>query len=189
MALLFEFAREYQIRSLRVRCMKFLSEDMAKTHNCNPRLLDLVVLASEHSLTDHLEKLIPRVAQQNTAAIRNIHGKVDHGVLAAIYLAKSQRSEKILTSLPQPSSKPIVVSHALVPSGSPFYCNYGTCTAVCEKLCSICDKCLCPAHESTTCVQWPAEELRCGRCKEAYADGCACGYSCPTDLIAHMKIA
>ncbi len=91
---LLEFARKYQMRGLRDRYAEVLSEVIAKTPEGDSLLLDLLVVASEHCLTDHLEKLIPRVAQLGTAAIEQFHRKVDHGVLAAIYLAKSKNLKR-----------------------------------------------------------------------------------------------
>ncbi len=189
--LLFEFAREYQMRGLRDRCAEVLGEVIAKTPDGDPRLLDLLVTASEHRLKEHLEKLIPRVAHLTTAAIEKFHGKVDHGVLAAIYLAKSKKSEGIVNSFPRPEP---VMRHIFT-SGT----RYQTQCLICRgdiscRLCSQCSKYVCSSHESNACAarssQWPAADtLRCVHCQKAHADGCACGYSCCTDLIDHMNSA
>ncbi len=91
---LLEFAREYQMQGLRDRCAEVLSEVIAKTPDGDHRLLDLLVVASEHYLTDHLEELIPRIARDlETTTIEQVHGKVDYQVLAAIYLLKSKKAE------------------------------------------------------------------------------------------------
>ncbi len=141
--LLLEFAREYQMPGLRVRCAEVFSGVIAKTPDGDLRLLDLLVVASEHCLTDRLEKLIPRVAQLKTAAIEQFHGKVDHGVLAAIYLAKSKKSEAILTSLPRPGTQPAVAQlHSL---SSVLFSGY----------CSTCDNQGEPGRATLNMFQFP----------------------------------
>ncbi len=193
MALLFAFAREYQMERLHHRCVEFLNEDVATTPDGDSHLLDLLVIASEHSLTDHLERLIPKVAHLKMTVIMPIHEKVDHGVLAAVYLAKAQKSEAILTSLPRPATSS---RHDFFCSDKDAFCCISlNCTpsANCpRKFCWFCRKYFCRAHESIPCVRWSTgeeEKLRCQRCRTLYADGCACDYGCPKDLIAHMKTA
>ncbi len=104
MALLFEFAHEYQMERLRRRCVEFLSEDITKTPDGDSHLCDLLIIASEHSLTDRLDELIPRVARLTTAAIEPIHGKVDEWVQTEIYRRNARMSESILTSLFRPDN-------------------------------------------------------------------------------------
>ncbi len=188
---LLEFTREYQTQGLRDRCAEVLSEVVAKTPEGDCRLLDLLVVASEHCLTDHLQTLIPRVAQLKTAVIEQFHGKVDHGVLAAIYLAKSKKSEAIMKSFPRPK---LVAPHIFTSESRHCETQCLTCQDYdyC-RMCSLCKKYACPCHESSSCAAmssyWPAAyTLRCQHCWKAHADGCACAYSCCTDLIAHMKI-
>ncbi len=112
LTLLFEFSREYQMEGLKQSCVQFLIEDIAKTPDGDCHLCDLLVVASEYSATDHLEQLIAKVARLETAVILKIHGKVDNGVLAAVYMAKSKKSEAIVKSLPRPGAK---LPHILLP--------------------------------------------------------------------------
>ncbi len=118
--LLLDFAREYQMQGLRNRCAEFLGEVIAKTPD-DDYLLELLVIA--HCLADHLETLIPRVASLELASIEKFHGKLDHGVLAALYLAKSRKSDRTLKSLPKPITLP---QHTFVGSSSSCYtCGIG----------------------------------------------------------------
>ncbi len=173
------------MESLEKRCLSILDEQIGSTRDGDPRLCEFLALASQHSLTAYLKKLLPKVVQLPTSGIQRFHGKIDAKVLALIYAFKAEKMEDYSKSLESViKNLPCLGGHSLVAVQGKqkrrmrcqMRCGKRGGDRPVDKYCTVCLRFLCHDHALTECClkRNAYKQLKCPRCSKCYGNGCEC---------------